>query len=379
MLKDIVEILSHGDSRGNNMPIRLRLPSGLEILGLPTENAYSGDWDLGPTWNYVVLTDKPFLVDTGRFHMAPKLMAMMESVGFRPKDLDAIIVTHGHEDHDGSLAELSRAVGARVVAHAVYERMIRFYPDEAPKDHRRDFPAGCWRCFMPHEFTQKTCINYHQRRSDMSIEAVQDGSRINGEHFLIHHLPGHTPESIAVRIGEEAIIVGDTILPGITPWPSQEAFFDPLRPVLGDDYPDAASFFGLRAYIKSLNKLIRLGAQYDNLLVLPGHRLFYDNQWHEVDLRQRAQELIAHNVDRCGEILDILSSDPLTATDIARSYFAEPLLKGVGILMAENEICSHCELLIAAGDLNTNAHGKFIATGSQQYKDFIQSIDSLIV
>ena len=50
-----------------NMVIRFRMPSGLEILGLPTKNSYGGHWDLGPTWNYAVMSDRPFLVDAGRF------------------------------------------------------------------------------------------------------------------------------------------------------------------------------------------------------------------------------------------------------------------------------------------------------------------------
>ena len=376
MLAELAEILGQGDSSGNNMPIRLRFPSGLEILGLPTENVYTGDWDLGPTWNYVVLADKPLLVDTGRFHMAPKLMEMMVSAGFSPNDLDAIFVTHGHEDHDGSLAELAEATDANVVAHDVYERLIRFYPEMAPADYRRNFPAGCWRCFMPREFTQKTCLNYHKRRNRLTIQTVQDGMRIYGDNCRIHHLPGHTPESIAIRIGQEAIIVGDTILPGITPWPSQEAFFEHMRPIFGSDYAAVESFFGLRAYIKSLKKLVRMEEQYETLLVLPGHRLFYNNNWNEINLKDRALELISHHIQRCADILAILSSGPQTAVEIAQAYFDEFLLKGFGILMAENEIRSHCELLVAAGDLKIPADGKFNCTGSMQFESFIQSIDS---
>lgn len=66
MLQEMVEVLNEGESNGNNMIIQIKLPSGLEIVGLPTENFYGGKWDLGPTWNYAVLADRPFLVDTGK-------------------------------------------------------------------------------------------------------------------------------------------------------------------------------------------------------------------------------------------------------------------------------------------------------------------------
>jgi hypothetical protein len=50
------EVIHEGDDSGNEMLVRFRLPSGLEIFGLPTKNFYGGDWDLGPTWNYAVLS-----------------------------------------------------------------------------------------------------------------------------------------------------------------------------------------------------------------------------------------------------------------------------------------------------------------------------------
>ena len=103
---EYAEVIHRGDDSGNEMLVRFRLPSGLEIFGLPTKNTYGGHWDLGPTWNYAVLSDKPFLVDAGRFGQGKKLVAMLEKIGISTADLDFVLVSHGHEDHDGGLAEL---------------------------------------------------------------------------------------------------------------------------------------------------------------------------------------------------------------------------------------------------------------------------------
>jgi hypothetical protein len=43
MLHDVMEVVQPGERNGNHMIVRLRLPSGLEILCLPTENFYGGD------------------------------------------------------------------------------------------------------------------------------------------------------------------------------------------------------------------------------------------------------------------------------------------------------------------------------------------------
>jgi glyoxylase-like metal-dependent hydrolase (beta-lactamase superfamily II) len=111
------------------MTVRFRLPSGLEIYGLPTKNFYGGHWDLGPTWNYAVMADKPFLVDAGRVGQGDSLIAMMESVGITPRDLDFVLISHSHEDHDGGLAELVKSTRINVKAHAVYDLLITSRPN----------------------------------------------------------------------------------------------------------------------------------------------------------------------------------------------------------------------------------------------------------
>jgi glyoxylase-like metal-dependent hydrolase (beta-lactamase superfamily II) len=113
MLIDWMEVVQQGEGNGNDMIARLRLPSGSEILGLPTKNFYGGDWDLGPTKNYLILADRPFLVDTGRTGQGNTLLEKLKTVDVSGKDLAFVLLSHGHEDHGGGLSEIVQAVVGR--------------------------------------------------------------------------------------------------------------------------------------------------------------------------------------------------------------------------------------------------------------------------
>jgi glyoxylase-like metal-dependent hydrolase (beta-lactamase superfamily II) len=372
-LIEYAEVISEGDGSGNEMVVRFRLPSGLEVFGLPTQNAYGGHWDLGPTWNYAVMADRPFLVDAGKFGQGSRLLAMMETAGISHSDMDFVVISHSHEDHDGGLAELIETTRLKVKAHAIYDRLIRHYPAQSPEDKKKHFPAKCWHCFMPESFYAKNCLEYHRVLQGLKIDVIGDGYTQLGPDVCTYHLPGHSPDCLALRLGEEALIVGDIILPDISPWPTRKAMFCEVAQVIKPAYTDAAAIFGLDRYIRSLKTLIRIADDHPGLLVFPAHRLYYNDCWKPIDLATRARKLLAHHIDRCGAIVEILNGEPKAAEEIAAEYFEDRLLEGFGILMATNEIVSHCELLIESGDVITDGGDRFTASGTMKFEAHINN------
>jgi hydroxyacylglutathione hydrolase len=68
--------------------------------------------------NVFLLVDADLtLVDTGFKGRAGGILAQIKKLGYSVSDVARIIVTHHHIDHVGSLAELKRATGAKVIAH----------------------------------------------------------------------------------------------------------------------------------------------------------------------------------------------------------------------------------------------------------------------
>ncbi len=368
------EIINQGDDGGNERVVKFQLPSGLEIYGLPTMNFYGGHWDLGPTWNYAVMADKPFLVDSGRFGQGRNLVGMMESAGISVQNLEYVLISHGHEDHDGGLAELVKSTHLSVKAHRIYKLLIRKYHDLAPPDHKAEFPAKCWHCPMPESFYTKNCLEYHQVLQELTVDAIGDGKNGLGPDIHTCHLPGHSPDCLAVLLGTEAIIVGDIVLPDISPWPTREAMYDEVAKVIQPQYAEPEAVFGLQRYVKSLKKLGEIAEQQPDLFVLPAHRFFYNGHWNGVDLADRVKALIRHHVQRCGAILVVVGTGSKTAEEIAREHFEKHLLEGFGSMMAANEIVSHCELLIRSGDLVSTDGNKYAVTGSTHFETYIEEL-----
>jgi len=368
------EIIRPGDENGNGMIARFELSSGREIFGCATKNVYGGAWDVGPTWNYLVTGDTLFLVDSGRRGMGQPLVEMIEAAGFALGDLQHVVLSHGHEDHDGGLADLTRRLSVQVHAHPVYDMLNCVDPALAPSEDKADVPASCWHCPMPAWFAKKFCPEYHAQRRGLTTAAIGNSHHPFDSGIRILHHPGHAPDAVTVVVDDEAVLVGDTILPDITPHPTREHFFELTKKVLADEYVEAQQLYGLRTYLRSIRKLKRLAQEQAHTILLPGHRLFYRDQWNQLDLAARVDELIEHHIRRCSDILDLLQDSPRTAEEIATAYFEAGQLEGFGISLAINEILSHCELMEITGDVVSESNGRFVATGERQFERFINEL-----
>jgi len=227
---------------------------------------------------------------------------------------------------------------------------------------------------MPKWFADKFCPAYHEERKGLAVTPMRNSHHPLGSGVRVMHLPGHSPDAVTLVIDDEAVLVGDTILPEITPHPSREQFFELTRGMLDSEYVEAQQLYGLRTFIRSLKQLGNLAGNQVHTMVLPGHRLFSKGDWNQLDLADRADELVEHHLQRCSAILDLLSDGFLAPEDMATKYFEASLLEGFGMHLALNEILSHCELMEIAGDVSSGEDGRFVPTGATRFEALIREL-----
>lgn len=138
--------------------------------------------------NCVLFTDNRLvLIDTSVDDTAKDILNWLRKNGRAPGDLTSVIVTHQHNDHVLGLKSIkARAPGAKVAVHrddADYVARTMAYPG----------PPG------PQRFE---AVNVDVR--------LEDAQKYEG--FLVIHVPGHTPGSIALLDTERKILVaGDAL------------------------------------------------------------------------------------------------------------------------------------------------------------------------
>lgn len=173
---------------------------------------------------YLLLGDRPVLIDAGAPKDGDRLVAALRQHNITPKDLSLIALTHGHTDHTGAVAAVA-AGGAPVAISATDAPLLQsgangVLPPTGPAGVmlrplvRRTTFAG---------FTPQIQLNGPQRLDDYGAgaEMVPVG--------------GHTPGSFVVLLDDGDAVVGDLIRGGFASGRIRPGY--PLRHFFTEDRP----------------------------------------------------------------------------------------------------------------------------------------------
>ncbi len=274
------------------------------------------------------------LVDTGSGYgdSTPQLLAGLEQVrreyGERagPGEIERVIITHGHLDHFGGIAQLSGPITAEVGIHELdrwvldgYEervvvatKALRFYLAQAgvPDEDR----GALLEMYMEGK--------QHLRSVPVDF-TLRDGQVLDGIEVI--HTPGHCPGQVCLKVGD-ILLSADHVLPKTTPHQNPESI---------------TAWTGLGHYLDALDKIERVpGVR----LALGGHETPLD------DFYPRIETIRIDHRRKLDRIAELLKTSAGTTIDELR-HRMYPGVAGWNILLALTEIGAHVEYLYERGQL----------------------------
>jgi len=271
------------------------------------------------------------------------LLDALEARGLGPTDVEQVLITHPHPDHFG-LARRLRESGARVVASETTAEIVADF--EARFEYERAFFVEF---FERHGMARSTAelvtdlpesflsaapgVETDRRLADGDAVTVDD-AEVTAE-LVEGHAPGETIFTFDAGSGERAI-VGDHVLPDITPNPL-------LQPPVaeGGERPRV-----LPAFNRSLERLRERA--FDRLL--PGHREEISTPTERID------EILAAHEDRTENVRAIVAeAEPITAVEAMDELFDD--LPATEYFPAMSEAVGHLDVLEARGEIASREQG----------------------
>jgi len=139
----------------------------------------------------VYLVSELVLIDSGAGESFDLLVDNIQSLGFKPEKLRAVIATHAHIDHIGALYRFRDEFGVQVVAHELEAKAI-----ETGQGTGADFYS----------------VPYKPCKVDIKLGSPEEVLQYGGYQLKVIHIPGHTPGSVAVYVDmEKRILFGQDV------------------------------------------------------------------------------------------------------------------------------------------------------------------------
>jgi glyoxylase-like metal-dependent hydrolase (beta-lactamase superfamily II) len=150
--------------------------------------------DLGGVNAYLLCSDDGLtLIDTGPAGSVERIAHMLDTLGYTLNHISAIVVTHAHADHAGSLAELQACSTAPVWMHPLDAALVR--TGVAMRVSTNPTPGIInqliYRLTIARTPRTVTPARIHHELEDGAVLAVGGGLRVI-------HAPGHSAGQIAL-------------------------------------------------------------------------------------------------------------------------------------------------------------------------------------
>jgi glyoxylase-like metal-dependent hydrolase (beta-lactamase superfamily II) len=311
---------------------------GIHRLAIPTPFA------VGRVNCWLIDDDPLTLVDTGpnSGKALDELERALAGHGRRIEDLERVVITHQHIDHEGLVAIIARRSGAEICA---LDRLAPMLADFGATMERDDELAEALmlRHGIPRDVV--TALRSMSRAFRAWGSAVQvthpvaDGGTLGfaGRTLHVHHRPGHSPTDTIFHDRERGVVIGgDHLIKHIS---SNPLISMPVGGKSGE--PAAGRPRALLTYMRSLRET---QAMDDVDVVLAGHG---DDV---TDHKALIDERFALHERRAAKIAGLLAAEPLSAYEIAQSLWGNVAVTQAYLTLSE--VLGHVDLLAERGEVS---------------------------
>jgi len=286
---------------------------------------------------YLIEDDPLTLVDTGpnSGKALDELERALAEHGRRVEDLELIVLTHQHLDHQGLAQILARRSGADVAALDRLVPLLERYAEFNEADDAFAEALMLRHGLSPDVAVALRSVSRAFRAWGSSVEVTRtltDGGvlELRDRTLQVFHRPGHSPtDTIFWDEQSGELIAGDHLIKHISSNPLITRTLDD-----GDERLQA-----LVTYMDSLRKTRELPAK----RVLSGHGDPIDDHVALIDERFRMHER------RAVKILGLIAEQPRTAHDLAQALWGNIAVTQAFLTLSE--VLGHLDLLLNRGQV----------------------------
>lgn len=200
---------------------------------------------------FLLRGDRTVLVDGGAMGGFPSFQRQLQALHIDPKEIELILLTHGHWDHITCLADIQKLTGAKIAVHKKDQFMV--------ETGQPPFPNGTTPYGRMMAWSAKRILNPHL--PPLKVDTVISDAGMSLKEYGIPgevvYTPGHSQGHVSILLETGDALIGDMAM---NDWYLR---LTPGLPVLADD---------INMVVESWKKILPLGIK----RVHPAHGGVFD-------------------------------------------------------------------------------------------------------
>lgn len=177
---------------------------------------------------YVIKGEKTILFDTGCLLPPEQLAGYLEENGVDPKEIDLIVISHGHFDHCMLAKAWKELTGAKILCHKNTAEQLKtgkltplVFGEKAKNYQPLSWAIGMFGTPPTGFLTYQPFIDFMQSTALSEVPGVEPDIVIGDEDYDLHpygipgkliYTPGHSDSAITLILDDRTAFTGDNVV-----------------------------------------------------------------------------------------------------------------------------------------------------------------------